>query len=409
MFLEIFGAAWGLPWIKASTNAAAVFSDPLCKNVFSIVFPIGIVLTVGVEGNWFMHEIADQLSPQKKAAAELIYGRHKSFSKMFKKIAPILFSTFACISPVYAAVKYNSGIERFFSIITLVGNGGFGYFGYERLIERLYYQFEKAAKSKSMSSNSFRLRLIDGINSFLQQKETPAHLDNIKDAVSFMNFFLGNNRIIHGGDLQKQSCCNLKKILRWSCVLAILPTSSIIEVFLAKEFFENNIWNNSVFAIGMGVLADIPRLVLNTVSTYNMFGRLLNLLFCDTAENKSTSQLVLTSKNKYMTALICSITLLAPTAASYIAYTTLTEEHLNAWMVLFAASAIGAVRVIFSNYALTNLTNRLVSSVYHKSTCCCSIDIGKRKSIIDREKLQSFLALLERSDDENLKPIMEKL
>jgi hypothetical protein len=136
--LPFVGLLWGIPWIQASINAASIFPQSSIRTFFQIIFAIGIVITVGVDGFWIMSSNIKNYQPKTNYMTFLI---------------PYLCASLSCIAPVYAAFTYNHGSQRLlFTSIILIVDFGFGLFGYLKLMDKISSPFKTSVTNKEFSA-----------------------------------------------------------------------------------------------------------------------------------------------------------------------------------------------------------------------------------------------------------------
>lgn len=129
MVMGFLGALWGLPWMQVSAEAATVFSSPLSREIFSILFPIGIVVTVGADGLWILLNVARKIANEARIV-------------VLRSGITFICAALSCIPAVYAAFIYNHGLGKLLALITFVGNMGYGLYGYSSLFRT--FQKEKS-------------------------------------------------------------------------------------------------------------------------------------------------------------------------------------------------------------------------------------------------------------------------
>ena len=348
--LILLGMAWGLPWIWSSMSAAHIFPANI-SPIIAVIFAVGIVLTVGTDGWWIMKEATKTLDFKSPIEKKLFDSESGFFSRRIRVSLTWLFATLSCVAPVYAAVKYTSGdASQFLAIVTLIGCYGYGLVGYGRLIERIsdwlrdQRQDQTQRKQKAIFINSIR---------YWAEQEI-----NITDSISAEQWI---KKIIadHDAPIITFGDNKLKRFLR---ILQLLFTiciplaASMVNVFLIHDFLYHQVWAHAAFAIPVAFIAQIPDLMITTIATYQVFGKLFALL-----SNQSVQ------KPLHLTRAIPNLlALLAPTAAAYITYTTLTAHHMPSAIVLFGVIAISTARIVFSGFTLNHLITSITTQINTK-------------------------------------------
>lgn len=367
--LILFGMAWGLPWIWSSMSAAHIFPAHISPMI-AIIFAFGIVLTIGTDGWWIMTEATKTLDLKTSIEKKLFTPINSFFPRHIRACLIGLFATLSCIAPVYAAVQYASSAQQCLAIVTLVGCYGYGLVGYSRLFEQIsnwlgdQQQDQTQRKQKAVFINSIR---------HWAEKET-AITDNMSAEQLLKKITAYRDLPTHTAGLKQ-----FARILQILFTIFIPLAAGMVNVFLIHDFLYHQVWAYTAFAISVAFMAEIPDLMITIIATYQVFGKLLTLLSGSTT--KTTMNL--------MTAIPNLLALLAPTAAAYITYTTLTAHHMPPAIVLFGVIAISTARIVFFRFTLNHLITFMTIQINRKS---------KKHHIHRQFYLQSLAEILTRVD-----------
>jgi hypothetical protein len=344
--LILIGMAWGVPWIWASMSAAAIFPASIATPV-GILFAIGIVFTVGADGWWIMQEASkrlDKLPAAEKNFLILQYGNSRSH--MIKTILCWLLATLSCIAPVYATFKYSVGKQQFLAIITLIGCYAYGLIGYARLLDRGMQWLQDRRHSHTLLT--LRTQFVRGIHT-LQPSFFTAYPRN-----EWLQRLLANNQTF----ASTEKTASKKSWLSLGCTILIPLVASLVDVFLISDFLYNHVWSNAIFTMMAAVVAALPALAINMLATYHVMNRLVK---------RAQSKIEIKKSSRILYLVPTLGALLAPTAAAYITYNTLTAHHLPGIVVFFAVVAISTARILFSWFTLHSLLNEIATCVKHRN------------------------------------------
>ena len=335
--LILIGMAWGVPWIWASMSAAAALFPASWAGVMGVVFAVGIVVTVGADGWWIMQTACERLHKRSPAQLQLKGLQHTNAAgRYLNSFACVLLATLACIAPVYASVKYTSGTQQLLALITLVGYYGYGLVGYSRLLDR-GRQWWHARRSPELAG---------------YQQQLVQRIANIQDS-TVANW---QPRSWASWLLQDESVDSLKRChhspLQLIGIALIPPAAALVDIFLISEFIQRSIWANPVFVFAAAVIAALPAFAVNVLATYHVLGNL----------TKPKTRPVLSAAWQKTSLILPTLgALVAPSAAAYITYTTLSAHHLPGSWILCAVLAISVARMLFSWFTLHRLLEQLHS------------------------------------------------
>lgn len=377
VLLALFGAAWGTPWINAAAGGAIIFPES-AQKIFEKIFSAGIVITVGGDGLWIMLEHAKSALEKSAEETALTTKKESTALKISKVAFPVIFSALSCISPVYASIKYNAGLDKFLGIITLIGNFGYGCYGYKKFIEHSPEIILNALRFAHLVRNNpqqqalaeTRGKLVGGTLEFLRDpNSTTARLDADQ---------LVQNLLLQA-DNAPVSTRYAQKALQLFFATVISFSASMVGVYLSKEALKN-IFHNAMGAYILAVIAEFPGFVVGMVSTYAILDRLFNVISCE--KNVDPKRIMFNQIYPMLSfiipALIFLTALTAPSAGTYVTYETLEKEGVNPILKWIATSSIIAARVIFSNFTLNNLAEDIALG-YYESRNTSSDDANSQK------------------------------
>ena len=340
----LLGVMWGLPWIWSCLTAATVFPQSV-SGFLGGLFAVGIVMTVGADGWWIMRETHEYLA--KKSSIEKAWQRIQQGNmgtRYLKRLTAFLFASCSCIAPVYASIHFTTGLAQYLSFITLIVYYGYGLVGYTQLIDRISVWWQDKQSHPDLVRTRNRLsQVLDEL-----AEDASANLTTAAQWMTCLENSNHNEKIIKPTALK--TLTSKQKILQKIIVCLIPPLASLVSLFLIRDFLYMHIWNNTIFAIIVAVIAELPGFVINTLATYKVTGYLLEML------NEPRKNVSLKNGVPML------LSLLAPTAAVYITWTTLTAHQVSHAVVLAAMIAIGLARMVFSWFTLTHVTEALFAS-----------------------------------------------
>ncbi len=348
----IVGALWGIPWINSSKSAAIIFPQGPTRDAFGLIFATGIVVTIGTDGSWIMSACADELASTPQEERILIEGnrQHCCLTKTSKILPPAICSFLSCIAPVYSAFKYNEGWEKYLSLIILVINYGYGFFGYSKFIVTISQKIrEQFTSSELMAIKNELVEKTQYLSSC-----TNASLEDITDDGQLIETIRAVDLLIKPVTFWSKS----KNALQGSAAIIIPMGSSVVSILLTKEFLQSTIYDNAIFGYGAAIFSEVPGYTVGVLATYTIFGKLLDFLTCNNSQACNKYALL---TNAILPGAILLLSLTAPTAASYIAYTTVESEISGTFWPTIAAVLIGLHRLIFSNFTLNSIANSVIN------------------------------------------------
>jgi len=348
LLAALFGAGWGTPWTQAASGAALIFPDNVSRKIFANIFAGGIVVTVGADGLWIMLEIGKSLGAKTALEKKLTAKESGRCIKISKITFPALFALLSCIPSVYATVKYNTGAKKFLGIITLVGNYGNGFYGYHKLLEAIFGKID-SKRNGTQVLDARKARILANIDNVirgtLEVTDKEMLIRNIMDFSA-----VAENNV---------SECNIlsaRKSFQAIFTLAIASSSSLVDIFLTKEFLAKNILKNGFFDYVTAIVSEVPSAVVTCISSYFALGRFFDFLRCRSDDPITQLTKEMYPKTMFSASfLLLLLSLTAPTAAAYITYSTLGGENIDKGMQWSATAAMIAARLLFSNFTLNNL------------------------------------------------------
>jgi len=340
-----FGISWGLPWIWSCLAVGNIFPSAV-STCLGVLFAFGIVVTVGADGWWIMreaHQYFERKSAIEKAWQTIQQGEPRT--RYLKKSAAFLFASCSCIAPVYASIRYTSGLAQYLSFITLVVYYGYGLVGYTQLIDKVSAFWQDRKSSPDLIHTRQKLsHALDQLAEYPNSRHTTA-----SQWITYLEKFNALSvQPVFPPEAAKLS--PKQRYIQKIIIYLIPPLASLVSVFLIHDFLYAHIWSNAVFAIITAIIAELPGFVINTLATVKVSGYMLEMLNAPSKNLffKSTAPLLLS--------------LLAPVAAVYITYTTLTAHQLSLYIVLPAMIAIGLARIVFSWFTLTHVIEAISTS-----------------------------------------------
>jgi hypothetical protein len=356
--VALIGAAWGIPWMTPASAAADIFSDQTTRAAFEEIFAGGILITLGANGLWVMLQVGHQIGSKSSSEQQLV--QREKMTYRISRIAFLLLLAFlACIAPVYAGTKYNSGWGQYLSIITFVCNMGYGYFGYDKFIQRAHewYLLRWGKPELKRAANKKQIILTNIITAI--ENKTTLDNDFIPNLLNFDE--AATHHLTNYGYTKK----DLFQYI-FSIIFSFL--GSLVTIFLTKELLQNNIVDEPVFDYSAAVFCEIPTIVVNFISTRDVLGRLWGLVsnLYYQREADLISQLYFYTKF-IMTIILFALSLTAPTAAAYVTYSTFEAAGTGAALQWMSVSAMVFVWGAFSNFTLTEIANELLSGHYRRT------------------------------------------
>jgi uncharacterized membrane protein (DUF485 family) len=356
--LAVLGASWGVPWRNAAAQAAIIFSNVDARAAFETIFAGGIVITVGADGLWLMLEVGKMYGSKSIEEKRITKNTESRLVRVTEKLFPCLFAFISCIPPVYASTKYNSGAQQFLGIITFIDNYGYGLYGYSKLT-RTYMEKIHKPKTEPESKELIEIRdeFINKISLIIDNS-----IDNPESTEELMDYLYASN----GSDNELVNSLEMKNIFKWITTLIVSFSSSLVGLFLTKEFMETKILDNIEFAICMAVLAEVPGFIVTCVSTENIFGRFIDAIICKANEDSRRTIIkeIYPRASLAIPFLIFPISLTAPTAGGYITYNTFGQETNSDFLQWGATASIVAARIVFANFTLNKLVEELLLKIY---------------------------------------------
>ena len=376
--LALFGAAWGTPWIKAAAGGAIIFPESV-RKAFEKIFSVGIVITVGGDGLWIMLEHAKSALRKSEEEKTLTVKEQSTALKISKVVFPVLFSALSCIAPVYASVEYNSGLSKFLGVITLIGNFGYGYYGYKKFIECSPEIILNALRFVHLAPNDPQQQALTEMSGKLVGG-TIEFLRDPNSIIARLNANVLVQNLLGQADRAPVSTRYIQEALRLFFATLISFSASMVGVYLSKEAIHKEIWHNAAGAFILAVIAELPGFVVGMVSTYAILGRLFNVMSCGKSVDPKRIMFnqIYPALSFLIPALIFVTALTAPSAGTYITYETLGKEGVNPMLKWIATSSIIAARVIFSNFTLNNLAEDIALG-YYESRNTLSDDANSQK------------------------------
>ncbi len=354
VLLLLVGAAYGIPWLEASSKAVVFFPWSGWHEILSVLFKFGIILTVGADGMWIMLQ----------ATKKLFYKSEKSFSRKNRRGMenilyvglPLFLAFFVAIAPVYASIKYNAGLAQILSVITFLCLYGYGFYGYVVLMEK-YKQPKKLllAKKETLDSVSedIKRRFLNGLSHL---KRNPEILLSINTTYTFFQTVLSveskKENHVYSGKKQVN-----KKILI-GIALFIAISATIVGIFLVTEFIEKHLIQNHSIAFILSIIAETPFFIITFMSSYGALRQIFHRFLLSDRE-KSIFDQYYPKLSQAVKLPIFLISLLAPTAATYITYTTLTNGNAQFYLIWVAIFSTIAARSLFAHYTLSLLVAEL--------------------------------------------------
>lgn len=311
------GLLSGIPWISPSMDAAIIIPNPgVLRKTVAIIFAAGIVLTVGADGGYVMYDCLPL--EESKRVSEIFFDRNDN---KIKTAIVGIFSVLACTSPIYATVTYNTGINRFLSILTAVTSLGYGVYGYKRLVNKSsnfildYLTLDESGRVEKKRYNKSLYQLLRSI-----EKDPEILLGN-DDLSEIVNGAIRHGEIVNS-NMNRTAAGKL--IFQLMGDITIPAATALVTVILAKEAMQT-IWDNPAFYITMTILAELPSYILNLVSTHNIFGQVFDgiLGIINGAPDNSFLNLTYPKTMLAFNVAAAIIALTAPSAAAYITYTTI--------------------------------------------------------------------------------------
>ncbi|MDF2868036.1 MAG: hypothetical protein K0S11_1506 [Gammaproteobacteria bacterium] len=353
-----FGAAWGVPWTSASANAAVIFPKGLTRKIFEYIFAGGIVVSVGADGLWIMEEVSKSFATKAKEEKALLSGQHQSCGAYVKKgtalLVPLFLSGITCVSPVYAILKYSHGVKRLFSIITLVGNLGYGTYGYSKLLGQLYNAIKSYGKTKD-EGEAIKNLLLANINAELADPKgmIANNFQGISSGYGLIKALLNRDTPAPMGRVAKTA----RGLFVYIPTVLVPGLSTLVTYFLAKEALQS-IYNHPAFYYSVAAVSDVPALTVSLVSCHGIFGYIFDLFY---KQNKPLVQDQYPILNMMKILLIGLISLTAPTAGAYVTYNTLSEENLPLPLVWIATASIILARIMFAAFTMDKLADQAIT------------------------------------------------
>lgn len=392
LILAGFGGVMGLPWTSASASASIIFPQGWMREFGAGLFIAGIVVNVGAESAWVMSRISKRMEIMPIEEKKLLDVKSKTMREYFKDgamfIVPIVLAGIACISPVYAAVKYSEGSKQLLAIITLVGESGNGVFAYHALLLRFINAINWISNSIKGSKVKEKNNLINIRNKLIISLEKEMSKRNNPFFKNFNNFSNGEDFIYYllRKENYQQAEHIILKIIRnffkYIPATLIAGSSATVDFFLVKDFLQNKIFHNPYVSYPGAVIAATPKCIITFIATSGAFESIFELI---SKCRGSIVDEVFPVSRKILSLLLLGVALGAPTAAAYIAYTTLTGQKLPVFLAVLAASSLVMARYSFANFALNRLAESFIS--------WCA-DIHSNNRIANYSKIEQFKSFL---------------
>lgn len=357
-----FGACWGIPWINAAYRSSSIIPNERASNILGVIIASGFVIAAGENGIWISLAIGSNIGSRSSEAHNLIRrtSRENQY-KYLRMIGAFILSGFSCISPVYGAIKYNNGAEKLLGIITLIGNGLYSFYSYNLSLQAIINRFHTKSHEEA-AFEQIRGQVVRNMNQFISGEEPITNSANIvKNIFTFPHIEQSRGQ---------PSSINCRNVMLGLTSFTIACGSSLFGIFMAKEFFAENICDSPYFYYPAAIFSELPGFVTSVLSTFNVFNQLINILTCQ--KNSSEKVLIKTMypiAARLLPGLGLIIALTAPSAAAYATYSTLSEQkdmsNIITWL---ATGTISLSRFIFSIFTSQSLSDILLFKLYDKLT-----------------------------------------
>lgn len=354
LILGLMGSIWGVPWMTASGNAARILPEGPGRDFLRKLFSTGIVITVGGDGLWLMLTLGDALKAKYPEEKILIANVESKLQHGLRLTNTTILSLLSCVSSVFAAFKYNSGNNKFLSIIILFVNFCYGLYGYSVLIEKIIHRIKLLKYPEYSQLSTIKERWLLKLHCAIESNiNIPNDIKESKQFIKFIDQLNIQDKMPDPGKLR------IKKTGQAVSSIPVVMVATIVSFYLSKEAANETVTTNEPGSIILSIFAELPGFVINVISTFVVSGELYDLLSCQKESWNQTVDHSIARKVKVSVAFIVSLG--APTAAAYITYTTLQDQSLNQGLILAGAAAISMVRIIFSNFTLSNLFDKAIS------------------------------------------------
>lgn len=352
IIFALFGAAWGISWMEASAKAAIIFSEGLLREVFESLFKFGIVTTVGADGLWIMSTLSKNLGSKPSLGEK----KTRPLSRFSRSVLSIILSLTSIIAPVYSAFKYNVGVGQLLAIIIFVVKFGYSLFGYSTLIHQasLFWK-SRFSKEKNIDS-TLKTKVLKNLGGL---KENPSLLSEFPTGRAFVQYILLTIPDFSAAEAVISSLKKrVKRFIQTFIALSIGIATFMVDAFIITEALEKIFSIQSTLAFPLAIIAAMPTLVVMTLSSYRTLGEWLDTFFLK-KKGDSVFEQYYPTLHKYTRLITFLISLLAPTAAAYITYDTLTGK-IDGILVWAAMLFMIASRNLFAYFSLNQLFSRCV-------------------------------------------------
>ncbi|EKD72294.1 MAG: hypothetical protein ACD_45C00713G0001, partial [uncultured bacterium] len=272
--LLVVGASYGVPWMNSSSEAAEIFPETT-QAFLKQFFPLGIVITVGGDGLWFMSMLIEKfIRPQSESEKKLFQKDEVTLLKILRLAATIILPVFGAIAPVYASYTYSIGWKKGLSSVVALDVYAGGLVAYDILLRKTIDYVRARNNPEFSSSLQARKEVIQSVTAVIDQRSaTLAERREFSDAEEFLNFIKQQHDLLP--ETTNQKTAQIKQIVQIALSLIIAVTSTAVTFLLSKEAFKKYLHIDNAAANIMAVFSEAPSFVLALVSSYEVFEKLL--------------------------------------------------------------------------------------------------------------------------------------
>lgn len=390
-FLIAMGMLGGLPWIHPALQAGRML--PSIQKFLSVFFGAGAVISVGSDGAWIMNEVAHLFS--EKRGLDKLLG-NQQVNKWRKYIQPVTISLCALasiVAAVYGAYTYNEGKAKLWAVLVAGVHLGYGIYGFNKLVEKVdewrgdfFCQDKEAKKLKSELIKKLEVATASRQHLNFTSEEVSSTSDYLKRLLS-----ISTDRA-----LEKNS--RVRGLVQLSAAIIFPVFASLVTVLLAYKAYQN-IWNIKSFCFFMTLFSELPNFILAAVSTYEIFGKLFDLLPSRNVVQDNHGSLIRQSHPVLMSSLaflFFIISIAAPAPGAYITYSTLgDDENISSKVQIAGTVSVSIARIILANFTMNRWGNFMAEYFYKNN-----IDAAQNNIMSRSQALQQFSAVLRKARPE---------
>lgn len=384
------GSLAGLPWIDAAGRAARIL--PAIEPVLRIYFQICIVVAIGFDGAWVMHEVAKMSKPEPRSDVPVVKRKVDRYSYRYTRGCVVtLLALLSVTASVYGTVVFNTGNNKLWAVLTaIIGFLGYGIFGFNYLIHRASDFWWRRYSRKQLVQLKDDLIYGIGYCSITREilQETDTNINVTKRLITFLEFGYQYRKT-----LEQQQRTRFVE-LGFSLLLSFL--ASMVSVILAYHAWQR-IWREPAFYYLLTTIAETPSFVVSVISTYDTICRISSSIknwLCSHSNDGQDANLVqqlyhstswFMSAYMWLNILAWILAVGAPSAAGEIAYDTLGSEHnwSSQWRIPNVVF-IAAARLTLSNFTINRLGRECLLLWNYRRH---QPEIKNHKLLVDLQKL----------------------